>query len=244
MKLSFPAFCFVSLLLFVDDSNKARINLSLDSQIKDSRDICSASLFFSTNWVWKKNQIKCFHLSCDKHPLVEFCPWNFLRKRNYSLSLPTMRAHHVNVGISHFDGDWRIKELNFWSCSGLKAQSLPQGSVAQHHLLSPEQWQCRTHRLVAHCPCEVPDDETLVVSQVPVDRQLRLPGNLREKYRRKSPPHQNSQSHSLDNAKYRVMKVIKEFYIFHNYTTFKRQIHFKVLVGFNQLCLSEKKKLL
>lgn len=58
MKLSFPAFCFVSLLLFVDDSNKARINLSLDSQIKDSRDICSASLFFSTNWVWKKKSNK------------------------------------------------------------------------------------------------------------------------------------------------------------------------------------------
>ena len=80
MKLSFPAFCFVSLLLLVDDSNKARINLSLDSQIKDSRDICSASLFFSTNWVWKKNQIKCFHLPCDKHPLTEFCPMEFSKK--------------------------------------------------------------------------------------------------------------------------------------------------------------------
>lgn len=56
MKLSFPAFCLVSLLLFVDDSNNSRINLSLDSHIKDSRDICKASLFFSTNWVWKIKQ--------------------------------------------------------------------------------------------------------------------------------------------------------------------------------------------
>lgn len=67
MKLSFPAFCLVSLLLFVDDSNNSRINLSLDSHIKDSRDICKASLFFSTNWVWKTKQTG-ISPSCDTFP--------------------------------------------------------------------------------------------------------------------------------------------------------------------------------
>lgn len=68
MKLSFPAFCLVSLLLFVDDSNNSRINLSLDSHIKDSRDMCKASLFFSTNWVWKIKQTSVFHPSHDDMP--------------------------------------------------------------------------------------------------------------------------------------------------------------------------------
>lgn len=54
MKLSFPAFCFTSLLL-LEFSNSSRTKRSLDSLTRHSRDMCRASLFFSTNLVWRRN---------------------------------------------------------------------------------------------------------------------------------------------------------------------------------------------
>lgn len=55
MKLSFPAFCFTSLLL-LEFSKSSRTKRSLDSLTRHSRDMCRASLFFSTNLVWKKHE--------------------------------------------------------------------------------------------------------------------------------------------------------------------------------------------
>lgn len=170
MKLSFPAFCFVSLLLFVDDSNNARINLSLDSQIKDSRDIWSASLFFSTNWVWKKNQINCFHPHCDKHPLTDL--WE-----NTNVLFPRWpREQATSV--------WVISASRSWICKAIRVQKARGCRTAvwlQHQPFSAK--QCCTHCLIAHCSCKVPDDKTFIVSEVPVHCQLRLPGNLRGKCR-------------------------------------------------------------
>ena len=50
MKLSFPAFCFTSLLL-LELPKRPRMKASLDSLTRDSSDMCRASLFFSTNLV-------------------------------------------------------------------------------------------------------------------------------------------------------------------------------------------------
>lgn len=55
MKLSFPAFCFPSLLLLAF-SKSSRTKPSLDSLTRHSRDMCSASLFFSTNLVCKAKE--------------------------------------------------------------------------------------------------------------------------------------------------------------------------------------------
>lgn len=57
MKLSFPAFCLTSLLL-LEFSKSSRTKRSLDSLTRHSRDMCRASLFFSTNLVWERDIFK------------------------------------------------------------------------------------------------------------------------------------------------------------------------------------------
>lgn len=65
MKLSLPAFCFESLLL-LEFWKSSRTNLSLDSPTKHSKDMCRASLFFSTKRVcrhtdWRRDELSLSH---------------------------------------------------------------------------------------------------------------------------------------------------------------------------------------
>lgn len=172
MKLSFPAFCFTSLLL-LEFSNSSRTKRSLDSLTRHSRDMCRASLFFSTNLVWRRN-ISAWTGRSVRVSSFLIRLLNCRRKNLYTiLWLESLRsyARYVFKTLISMMARFHVKSWVF--CGRVIREK-------KWFILKTPQCVLVTHRLVAHGSCKVPDDKSFIVPHVPVDGQLRLPGYLQD----------------------------------------------------------------